>query len=199
MADWIKLISIVLSGYVLGCFCSAYYLVRWKTGEDIRNLHSGTAGARNAGRVLGKAGFVLALFIDICKGAGAILMARWILPGSSVGEMLALAGALLGHIFPLQLGFRGGKGVSIIIGALLLVSPIVLGVMALLAGTLMVVMPRTNQGMIITIAILPFAAWWLCDAPAYIAGLSFSAIVVLFFHRSNIRDILSLYNIGKTE
>lgn len=199
MDEGLKLGLVLLGTYFLGCISTAYYLVRWRTGEDIRDLHSGTAGARNSGRVLGKIGFILTFALDITKGALAVLLARWLVPDSPLSEVLGLSGAILGHVFPVQLSFKGGKGVSILIGALLILNPLILAIMAVIAGVLALLMRRTNQCMIITIAILPFVAWGICNNPVHAAGFSFAAIVVLFFHRSNIRAILNTYNIGEAE
>ncbi len=67
--DWGKGIGVVLGSYVLGCFTTGYYLVRWRTGQDLRGLGSGSVGAKNAGRVLGAMGFLLTLTGDLAKGA----------------------------------------------------------------------------------------------------------------------------------
>jgi glycerol-3-phosphate acyltransferase PlsY len=114
---WQTLVA-TLAAYVLGCFTSAYYLVRFVKGQDIRQLGTGTVGGRNAGRVLGKAGFVAVGVLDALKGLLAVLLARylglmgwWLLP--------VLFAVVAGHIWPAQLGFRGGKGVATMIGALL--------------------------------------------------------------------------------
>ncbi len=197
MDEGIRLIAVLVGGYVLGCFCSAYYLVLWKTGQDIRTLHSGTAGARNAGRVLGKTGFVLALSIDIVKGVLAVLIARWILPCNSLSEMLGFTGAVIGHVLPVQLSFKGGKGISVAVGSIGIINPFLLAVLATVAGVVLLVMRRTSQCAVIAVALLPPVAWLLCDDLVQKVGFTFVAVVVLFFHRKNIRDIVRTYTIGE--
>lgn len=192
-----RLVFVFLLSYGLGCFCAAYYLVRWKTGEDIRKLYSGTAGARNSGRILGKAGFFIPLAMDILKGVLAVMIAHWLLPADRVAEMMALGGVMLGHVFPAQLGFRGGKGVSVLIGATLMVDPLVLLAVGLAAGLVAMLFRRSNQSTVVAMAILPFAAFWICESRATITGLSLAALMVLFFHRRNIHDIYNSYRYGK--
>src|SRR6185436_16701178 len=80
--------SIVLGAYALGCVIGAYYLVRIRTGQDLRSLGSGNAGATNAGRLLGRSAFITALLIDAGKGALVVLGARAL--GAS-GLVVALA------------------------------------------------------------------------------------------------------------
>jgi len=192
-----SLAIVFFTSYGLGCFCAAYYLVRWKTGKDIRDFYSGTAGARNSGRVLGKSGFFIALGIDIAKGVLAVSIAHWMLPGDRVAEMLALGGVMLGHVFPAQLAFRGGKGVSVLIGATLMVDPLVLLTVGVAAGLVAMLFRRSNQSTVVAMAVLPFAACWLCDSRATVTGLTLAALMVLFFHRRNIHDIYMAYRFRK--
>src|SRR5690242_19700244 len=70
-----------LIGYIFGCFTTGYYLVRWRTGQDIRELGSGSCAGRNVGRQLGKAGFFLTVLGDFWKGAFAVLMTRYLIGG----------------------------------------------------------------------------------------------------------------------
>lgn len=119
--DWGTL-GIVAGGYALGCIASAYYLVRLCTGQDLRTLGSGNVGARNAGRVLGPWGFLAVTVVDMSKAALAVALARWWGCGPW-GQAAALWAAIVGHAFPLQLGFRGGKGVNCIGGGCLLYAP----------------------------------------------------------------------------
>src|SRR2546423_1398357 len=114
----------IFVGYALGCFNTGYYLVRWKTGQDIRQVGSGNAGAKNASRALGTWGFGLSFLGDIVKGALAVVMAQYSgFPVSTQG--LVMLAAIAGHNWPAQLGFRGGKGLSVSYGCLLFFDPII--------------------------------------------------------------------------
>lgn len=109
---------LLLIAYVLGCLNAGYYWVRYRTSIDIRDLGSGNAGARNVGRVLGSSGFATVFVLDALKGVLAVMLgiyfgSVWPVPGLN-----ALA-VVLGHVFPMQLGFRGGKGIATALGALL--------------------------------------------------------------------------------
>jgi acyl phosphate:glycerol-3-phosphate acyltransferase len=109
-------VTLLLLAYGLGCLNAGYYLLRWRDGRDIRQLGSGNAGARNVGRVLGRQGFALVFVLDAAKGVLAVTAAPHWAP-----EVAALCALLvtLGHVYPVQLNWRGGKGVATAIGALL--------------------------------------------------------------------------------
>lgn len=117
-ADWGQLSLILLAAYAFGCFTAGYYLVRLRTGLDIRSSGSGSVGARNAGRILGWSGFLLTFICDFAKGALTVWAVRqftsedWL-----VG--LAIVAVVAGHIWPAQLRFHGGKGVATSLGAIL--------------------------------------------------------------------------------
>ncbi|MBK9235960.1 MAG: glycerol-3-phosphate acyltransferase [Rhodoferax sp.] len=119
--------AVVLS-YLLGCLNAGYYYVRLVHGQDIRLAGSGTAGARNAGRLFGKWVFALVFLGDAAKGAAAT--AAGLSLGAESGALCAIA-VVVGHIWPVQLGFRGGKGIASAMGALLLLAPWLLAWMAL--------------------------------------------------------------------
>ena len=117
--------AVVLAGYALGCINFAYYGVRLFTGKDIRSLGSGNPGARNAGRVFGSRAFLLVTIGDMGKGAAAVALALW----CDVGELAtgtALVASVIGHCWPIQMGFRGGKGVNAMAGSNLVYAPWVL-------------------------------------------------------------------------
>src|SRR5262245_25311398 len=101
----------VMASYFIGCFTAGYYWTRWMTGQDIRRLGSRTVGARNVGRVLGAGGFTVTLLLDVAKGAFVVAGATWLglTPEAVVTAMVAVA---IGHNWPAQLGFQGGKGVA---------------------------------------------------------------------------------------
>ncbi len=107
--------SIFLGGYILGCLTTGYYLVRFRLGLDIRTMESGSVGARNVGRVLGMPGFVITLLGDFAKGLLAAGMTRYFTHDDRLTGLAMLA-VVMGHIWPLQLGLRGGKGVATSLG-----------------------------------------------------------------------------------
>lgn len=181
-------LAVLLGGYVLGCFNTAYYLVRWQRGADVRDLGSGNAGARNAGRVLGRRGFALALAGDAMKGGLAVAAARTLGLGPA-GEMAALLAAVAGHLWPVQLGWRGGKGAATFIGGLAVAHPLlaleVLGT-ALIGQTL--TRSYTAAGLI-AIVVAPGLAWSMGLDAATLAGLGALILLLLWAHRANLRKL----------
>lgn len=114
--DLINLVIVLFYSYALGCFCSAYYLVRIFSKQDIRILNSGTVGARNAGRILGKKGFVITFVGDFLKTVLSLGVTIYFFRLDVNFSILFLSSAIatmLGHLFPAQLQFKGGKGVVV--------------------------------------------------------------------------------------
>ena len=175
--------------YGLGCFSTGYYLVRWRTGKDIRTLGSRSTGATNVGRTLGTTGFLLTVLGDGGKGALAVgipLFAGLSLPA---GALCALA-ATLGHIFPAQLRFSGGKGVAVAVGALVVLDPFLVLIFALAAAVGYVTTRRkVAAGLVGFLSVVPTA--WL---RGYSLGMDLVllALVVLVFwaQRKNIQFLL---------
>jgi len=120
-------IAIVI-GYLLGSIPSAYLAGRLKKGIDIRQVGSKNMGAMNVFYQVGPIEAVLVTLVDLGKGIGAILLMRWLLdiPLTSMFDFLAgltAAAAIMGHIFPVFLKFRGGKGTATAIGVLIFLMP----------------------------------------------------------------------------
>lgn len=180
---FITLVVVAIS-YALGCFSTAYYLVRWRTGQDIRTLGSGTAGARNAGRILGKGGFALTFLGDAGKGALALGLARWLdLP--AYGLAAAFIAVVAGHLWPVQLGGKGGKGASTALGGGLVLDPILgLITLAIALGCLILTRSFTRAGMI-AMALSPVVAWLLGLDPVLVGGVLVVALLLLYAHREN--------------
>src|SRR5438094_4634181 len=127
---------VILAGYSLGCFTSGYYLVRWRTGDDIRLLGSGSVGATNVSRVLGKPGFVLTVLCDFFKGLLAVWLAEYfrISPTSAVLTMIAVAG---GHVWAAQLLFHCGKAVATSLGAVVMFDYVIAAIFSCILLVLM--------------------------------------------------------------
>ena len=119
----LRMIAVLAGSYLLGCFLAAYYVTRWRHGVDIRSAGSGNAGARNMARVYGLFDAGLTLVLDAAKGAVAVLAGYWLL-GYDWQAALALTATIIGHIWPVQLSFHGGKGAATGLGGMLVIDPV---------------------------------------------------------------------------
>src|SRR5215211_1919585 len=118
-------IIIRIVAYLLGSIPFGYLVVRKKIGADIRQTGSGGTGATNVSRRAGKAAGVLTLLLDAAKGSIAMLIAKAVSGDDWVIAVAAIA-TLVGHIFPVWLSFRGGKGVATGVGIFLVLAPVAL-------------------------------------------------------------------------
>jgi glycerol-3-phosphate acyltransferase PlsY len=192
-----------LIAYLLGCVSTGYYLVRWRRGVDIRGVGSGTTGAFNVARLLQGPGFVLTLRGDLLKGGLALMLAKW-LGLDRFAQMLAMLAVVLGHDFPLQLGFRGGNGLATATGALVVLDPrltlalavwfsISLPVLALLK-TWFKVPIRYYTPSKVTVLATPLMALVLGRQGWFVVGLVVMVSVIMWTIRSNLLRLANLPN-----
>jgi glycerol-3-phosphate acyltransferase PlsY len=179
-------VAAAVLGYVLGCFSTGYYLVRLRTGQDLRTIGSGATGGRNVARVLGTPGFLVTGAGDLAKAVIAVAVPIWFGLGP-VAVGAAMVAVTAGHIWPVQLGFRGGKGVAPLVGSTALVAPVALAIGALLGAILVLVSRRLNLGGLAGVALTPVAALALGAPIPIAAGILGSVALVVVAHRSNIR------------
>lgn len=181
--------GIVLVSYALGCISVGYYLVRWQTGQDLRELGSGATGGRNTGRVLGKSGAIATGIGDILKG----VLAMWVAlvfrlePWAIALVMIAV---LAGHVWPVQLGFKGGKGLSAAFGAVLVFDYRIAVLTAMLALALLFIGRRNEFLFLMGIACSPIISFALGHRWEIVAGMSILVMLILYAHRENIRKSL---------
>lgn len=171
------------AAYALGCFTAGYYLVRLRTGRDIRVSGSGSAGATNVGRELGRAGFMITLALDAAKGAGAVAAAKAL----GAPPLAAAIAVVAGHIWPAQLGFRGGKGVAPALGALLAWDVRTVPLLAALFLPAFAALRSFEAAGLAAFALFPPLWLFVGDAPAAL-GLAVLVTLLLAAHRSNLRD-----------
>lgn len=184
--DTLTFLVILSAAYLAGGLSPGHWLVRWRTGTDVRTQGSGVTGATNAGRVLGRGGFFLVLLLDAAKGAAVMALARWL--DTPVPWLFAAGFAVVaGHIWPAQLGFRGGRGVAPLLGAWLLLAP--LAVAAALGVTLLarLVSVRFVFAGLLGVAALPAATWPATHHPGCTALTLATSVLVLVAHRSHWR------------
>jgi glycerol-3-phosphate acyltransferase PlsY len=110
-------VGLIVAGYFIGCISTSYYVTKLRTGQDIRELGSGNAGAQNAGRVFGAHWFVIVLLLDMAKGYVVVATGTALQVGD-VTLTIAVVSVVSGHIWPAQLRFRGGMGIATSLGAL---------------------------------------------------------------------------------
>jgi glycerol-3-phosphate acyltransferase PlsY len=182
------LITAVVS-YALGSIPFGYLLVRIFLGEDVRASGSGNIGATNVARKSAALG-IATLLLDAAKGVAAVLVA-WVLCGGPHQRLIMTTAAffaVLGHLFPVWLKFRGGKGVATSLGAFILLTPKSILCMVILFLMIAVVFRYVSLGSIAVAAAFPLLAWALreyADSRQLILIALVSALVV-WRHRQNI-------------
>lgn len=175
------LIAVLVGSYMLGCLVAAYYVTRWRRGVDIRASGSGNAGARNMARVYGPFDAAITLVLDAAKGAIAVSAGLYFV-GTEWAGVAALLAAIVGHIWPAQLGFHGGKGAATGLGGILVLDP--LASLALLgAGAVFFVITKNfyRSGLVAIALAAPMLAVFGHDA-ATIAVAAVTSLVCLVVH-----------------
>jgi len=196
----------IVAGYFIGAIPTSYVIVKIKMGKDIRQLGSGNPGATNVGRVLGKIWGLLVLFFDMIKGflpvwgifyivtkikPDIFLFAKPIIESKEIFKTGVGLVAIVGHIFPVYLGFKGGKGVATTIGVFLALVPIPIIITALFMVIIISVTGYVSLGSISGAIILPII---LIIRKFHIIYILFSAgigLLILYRHSSNIKRLLS--------
>ena len=187
--------ALVLGSYLLGAVPFSYLIVRSLSGRDVRSLGSGNAGATNVLRAQGWGAAVATLLLDAGKGAGAVLGAQAAgVPVPVVGA--CAAAAVAGHVFPVFLGFRGGKGVATAAGALLVLAPWVWLAALGIFGLLVAARGYVSLASMVTVALAPWlvlmrgSLGWGRFGDAWIAiALTVIAVLVIARHGANIRRL----------
>ena len=180
---------LVVVAYLLGSISFAVLLVRAKTGRDIRAEGSGNAGATNVLRSHGKRLALLVALLDVAKGIAAVLLMRLVTFDPRWAAAAGFA-AILGHVFPVFYGFRGGKGVATAVGAFLALSPLAL--LATLVVFLVIVAATryVSLGSVVAFALLPPIAGLLFHAPrAVVTAAGLTAVLILGKHLPNLKRL----------
>jgi len=196
----VKSFLVIVVAYTLGSIPFGYLIVRARAGADIRQTGSGGTGATNVSRRAGKTAGLLTLFLDATKGAVAVLLARFSLAPDGVLIWpigLAAVAVIVGHIFPVWLGFRGGKGVATGMGVFLVLAPFSI-VLAGLVFLITIILTRyvSLASILSFTAMTMFVGLQSQFARPQARGevLLFTSVVattlIVFAHRSNIARLL---------
>lgn len=188
--SWIPAAPIVAVAYLLGAVPFGVLVAKcFDRGIDLRSTGSGNIGATNVARTLGKGAGLLTLLLDAAKGAVAVRLAYAFSPGDPFLAAAAGGAAFLGHVFPVWLGFRGGKGVATALGVVLALSLPAAGILFLLFAAAFAATRYVSLGSLVAAAGLT-PAMWLLGAPAPYLVLSAGIGALVFWaHRENIRRL----------
>jgi glycerol-3-phosphate acyltransferase PlsY len=184
----VELLLIVLA-YLLGSVPTGYLLGRM-AGIDVRQAGSGNVGATNVARVVGKSQGVLTLAADAAKGFIPMILAVQ-LGFSSLATALVAAAVFLGHLYPVFLRFKGGKGVATALGVFLGLAPAAALVLIVIFTTVVLSTRIVSLGSIVTAAAAPLALWWFAYAPILVAMSAFLSLMIILRHRTNIQRLLT--------
>lgn len=161
-------------------------------GSDPRKVGSGNIGATNVSRAVGITGGVLTLFLDAAKGFIPLMAARKAFPGDYyLIVTLCGAAAFLGHIFPIYLKFKGGKGVATAFGIVTFMSPITAILLVIIFSATLVLSGYVSLGSMFCAISFPLVMSFLGPSPYYIGLSLFMAIMVIYKHRENINRLVA--------
>jgi glycerol-3-phosphate acyltransferase PlsY len=176
-------------GYLLGSLSFAVLLVRRATGKDIRMEGSGNAGATNVLRAHGKGLALAVAALDIAKGVSAVLLVRLVTADPRYAAAAGFA-AVLGHVFPLYYGFRGGKGVATAVGAFGVLAPMATLVCVAIFVATVALTRYVSLGSVLGLVLLPPVAGGLFHASgSVVAAAAATAVLVVLTHRENLKRL----------
>ena len=193
-------VLLLLAAYFLGSIPFGYLIVRARENADVRQSGSGGTGATNVSRRAGKTAGLVTLLLDAAKGTAAVILARAVvMAGSDANLWIALAGlaAMVGHIFPVWLGFRGGKGVATGLGVFVGLAPLAAACASLVFVGVVWATRYVSLGSITAASALPVIIWLLSDkatssasSGATIIAAVLGCALIVFTHRANVTRLL---------
>lgn len=174
-------------GYLLGCISPAALLAKLKH-KNLRAEGTGNLGTTNAMMVLGKMSGAIVLLVDLAKGAGAYLLAKWLFPelGKTAG-LLAGTFTIVGHVFPFYMRFKGGKGLAAFCGMILAYSPLTFVLLVLASAAVMFIV---NYSFVVpySLAVLFCAVTTIREGSIWVFLITLAAsTLILFKHADNVK------------
>ena len=180
---------ITILSYLIGSIPTGFILGK-AAGVDVRTAGSGNIGATNVARVMGKGSGILTLIADVAKGFLPALVARQ-MAFTDTEVAVVGAAAFLGHLFPVFLKFRGGKGVATAFGVLLVLAPQAMWVPLVVFIAAVVVSRTVSLGSICAAVAAPLALWFFSYPMPLTALAFFLGAFVIARHRANIKRLLA--------
>jgi len=189
---WAYILIFAVVAYLIGSIPTGYLIVKAKTGQDIRTLGSGSTGATNVKRVLGKKWFFTVMVLDAIKGMVPVLIAKYLTFGDSLGLVAVVSAVMviIGHSKPLFLGFKGGKSVASGIGTIYALNFYVGLILTVVWSIITYFTKYVSVGSIIALICAPFLMYFLKNPIGYTVYATIAAIYIVYLHRENIKRLL---------
>ena len=185
----LPIIITLVVAYLIGSIPTGYIIVKLLKGEDIRQIGSGSTGATNVKRVLGKGWFFGVMLIDAFKGALPVLIAKQFDGVWGLLAVLAAVAVLIGHSKSIFLGFTGGKSVASGVGTILALCWPVGLIIAVVWSIITYVSKYVSLGSIFALAISPTLMFIFGQPYAYVVYCAIGAIYIVYLHRENIKRL----------
>ena len=180
-----------LVAYLIGSIPTGYLIVKAKTNQDIRTIGSGSTGATNVKRVLGKKWFFIVMILDAIKGALPVVLAKYLTDDIyGIYAVIAAIFVIIGHSKPIFLQFKGGKSVASGVGTILALNPLVGLCIAVIWSVITYISKYVSLGSIIALIISPFLMYFFKNPIGYIVYCAIAAIYIVYLHRENISRLL---------
>jgi acyl phosphate:glycerol-3-phosphate acyltransferase len=179
--------------YLLGSIPFGYILLRIFRGQDVRQTGSGNIGATNVARSSPALG-ILTLFLDALKGYAAVAVTRALFPDQIMLAGIAALFAIVGHIFPVWLKFRGGKGVATGLGSFLMLAPKIVLIAVGIFVVIVLAFRYVSLASIVAVALFPLLAWLLRaygNTPLVLASMAAASALIVAKHRGNIERLIA--------
>lgn len=184
------LVAFILA-YFIGSIPTGYIIVKLFTGQDIRTIGSGSTGATNVKRVMGKKWFFIVMLLDALKGALPVVLANIFVPDVyGISAVIAAVAVLIGHSKSIFLGFTGGKSVASGVGTILALNWMAGLTIAAIWGLITYISKYVSLGSIIALAFSPVIMWLLGSPIAYVCYCAVGAVYIIYLHRENIKRLI---------
>ena len=190
----IYILRFSIIAYLIGSIPTGYLIVKAKTGDDIRKIGSGSTGATNVKRVLGKKWFFIVMLLDAIKGAIPVVIGKILTPytNDKIGIIAVCCAVfvIIGHSKPIFLQFKGGKSVASGVGTILALNPFVGISIAIIWGIITYISKYVSLGSIIALILSPILMYLFKNPLCYIIYCAIAAIYIVYLHRENIKRLV---------
>ena len=190
----LQILVVLICAYLIGSIPTGYLIVKSKTGQDIRTIGSGSTGATNVKRVLGKKWFFTVMILDAIKGALPVVLAELFgTVGTTYGilPVMAAIAVIIGHSKPCFLNFKGGKSVASGVGTILALNFVAGIIIAITWAVITYITRYVSVGSILALMISPFLMHYLGAPLAYVLYCAVGAVYIIYLHRENIKRLIA--------